>query len=524
MKPFGAGRTGKTFGVVTAISATSLVLAACGGGSTKANSAPATGAVNTNGTITIGTTFPPGTLDPATSTTGADYAYLYYVFDRLIQRNPQTGDLEPMLATSWQFLGTNKLELQVNLRQGVKFQDGTPLNAQAVVDYSKAYIAGGDAGNNLQYVTSVTAQGPYTVIYHLSQQNAQLPSGLADRGGMIASPTAMAKEGKAFGTDPVGAGPYKFVSEVQGASYSFSRYNGYWNNAAQPRVQNVTFKIFQNDTALVNAIRSGDVDVAANVQSQDVSTLKQDSSLDVAVGPGLSFNLAYFNGSRKPLNNQNIRLAFNLALNRKAIMTAATDGLGQVWTEGQPPGTFGYVKSLDPLWTYNPAKARQLVKAAGYPHGTNITCYEYPGEGYSITGPIIIAEEKAVGINVNIVPGTASEVTPFFTNKSAGQCYLAFGSGQGNPFYSYLGLWSQAYYNAGKTNFGVDQYYADLFTTYSQAKEQQLFYDINKVQTTDPGYAIMYAAPAVNVYKTNVGGWRISPIGLDNWQGLYLKG
>jgi ABC-type transport system substrate-binding protein len=480
--------------------------------------------INTSGTISIGSTTPPSTMDPATSSSGDDYTYLYFVFDRLINRNIKTGVLQPMLATSWKFEGPKKLELVVNLRHGVTFQDGTPLNAQAVVSFSKTFIANGDAGNDLQYVKSITAQGQYTVIYHLTQQNAQLPNGLADRAGMIPSPTAVAKEGKSFGTHPVGAGPYSFSSEVAGASYSFTRYNGYWNNAAEPRVQNVDIKIFQTDTALLSAIRSGDVDIAQSIYPQDVATLKSDSSLDVASGPNVTFNLAYFDGAKAPMNNQDIRLAFNLALNRKAIMDAATDDLGQVWTEAQPKGTLGYVKSLDPVWKYDPSKARQLVKESGDASDANITCLEYPGYGYEITAPIIIAEEKAVGINVTVQPGPASSVTPFFTNKSAAQCYLAYGSGGGNPYYSYLGLWSKAYYNAGKTNFGVDGDYAKLFTTYTNAGEQKLFYDINKDQETDPGYAMLYAEPAINVYAKNIGGWIISPLDLDNWQDLYFKG
>ncbi|MGH2861130.1 MAG: ABC transporter substrate-binding protein [Solirubrobacteraceae bacterium] len=501
------------------------VWAACGVAMCSSAAArAATAHINTSGTISIGSTTPPSTLDPATSTSGDDYTYLYYVFDRLINRNSKSGVLQPMLATSWKFVGKKKVEMVVNLRRGVTFQDGTPLNAQAVVTFSQTFIKDGDAGNDLQYVKRITANGPYQVVYHLSQQNAQLPNGLADRAGMIPSPTAVAKEGKSFGTDPVGAGPYKFVSEVQGASYSFTRYGDYWNDAKQPRVENIDFKIFQSDTALLSAIRSGDVNVAQSVYPQDVKTLKSDSALTVASGPNVTFNLAYFDGARAPINNQKIRLAFNLALNRKAIMEAATDGLGQVWTEAQPHGTLGYVKSLDPLWKYNPAKARKLVKQSGDAGTANITCLEYPGYGYEITGPIIIAEEKAVGINVKIVPGPAAAVTAFFTNKSSAQCFLAYGSGGGNPYYSYLGLWSKAYYNAGKTNFGVDNYYNKLFTTYTTSGEQKLFYDINKDQITDPGYAMLYAAPAINVYQKTIGGWIISPLDLDNWQSLHYKG
>lgn len=525
MRSRSSGKRRWYLGVAAGAAVGATVLAGCGGGASATSNSAATnsGKANTNGTITIGSLGAPGTLDPATSSSGADYAYLYMVFDRLLQRNPTTGVIEPMLATSWKWVGPNNLRLEVSLRHGVKFQDGTPFDAQAVVSYSKRYIANGDAGNNLQYVSDVTTDGPYTVVYQLSQPNAELISGLADRGGMIPSPTAVAKEGKGFGTNPVGTGPYKFVSQVQGSSYNFTRYDMYWNNANLPRIKNLDFKVFQNDTALVNAIRSGDVNVAAEVSPLDNPTLKHDSNLTVAASPGISFELIYFNGSRKPLNDKRIRLAFNLALNRRAISEAATNGLGRPATEDQPPGTLGYVASLDPLWAYDPSKARQLVKDAGYPNGVSVTCYQYTGAGYETTAPIIIAEEKAVGINLNVIPGAAAQVTPFFTNQAGPQCFMATGSGQGNPFYAYLGLWSQAYYNAGKTNFGVDTYYNELFTTYTTNGEAQIFYNINKVQETDPGYSILYERPDINVYQSNIGGWRKSPLNLDNWQGLYFK-
>jgi peptide/nickel transport system substrate-binding protein len=368
----------------------------------------------------------------------------------------------------------------------------------------------------------VSAVGNYEVVYHLSQQNSQLPYGLADRAGMIPSPTAVAKEGKQFGTHPVGAGPYSFVSENPGATYSFARYDGYWNNANQPRVQNIRFQIFGNDTSLVAAVRSGTVNMAGAVFPQDVQTLKANPNLDVAVGPGTAFDMVYFNGRMKPFDNPQVRLAFNLALNRKAIMDAATDGLGQVWTEPVAPNTFGYSASAVPVWTYDPTRAKRLMAQAGYPNGVDATCYTYPGLGYDITAPIVISEEKAVGINIKVISGTPAQVVPFYTENLA-PCYLSGWLGGPNPVTTYEGiLWSKSYYNAGKTDFGVDKYINQFFTTYTTSGYNSLFDSINQAMKTNPGYAVIYANPSINVYQKNVGGWVISPFELDNWQGLYF--
>ena len=520
MNPFRARRTRTRILAAAAAAATLVALAACSTGTTGQASG---GGGGSNGTITIGTEFPPGTLDPTTGTQGSDLGYLNFVFDTLVQLNPQTGAIEPMLATSWKYLGTGHLQLAVFLRHGVKFQDGTPFNAQAVVDYATDFIKAGDIANLLQYVTAVTAAGDYEVIYHLSQQNAQLLGGLAGRAGMIPSPTAVKKEGAGFAVHPVGAGPYSFVSETQGASYNFTSFPGYWNNAKVKRVQNADFRIFQSDTALVNAVRTGAVNVAFHLDSQDVATLKQNPNITVSVGPGTQFGLAYFNSSRKPLNDPKVRLAFNLALNRPAIAQAVTDGLGQVTSQPQAPGTIGYVKSLDPVWPYDPAKAKVLMKQAGYANGVNLTCYEYPGLGFETAAPIIIAEEKAVGINMTVIPGTPAQVGTFFTNKAQPECFLANYGGGGDAPVAFQLLWSQSYYNAGKTSYGIDQYFDQFYQAYSNAGIDQIAYNIIKSQQTNPGYAPMFTAPLVNVYQKNIAGWVTSNLGIDNWRGLYYK-
>lgn len=522
MNPFRARRTrarvSSIFAAAVAVAAV-VALAACSSGSSGQASSGG-GNPNANGTITIGSEFPPGTLDPTTGTQGSDLAYLNLVFDALVQENPQTGAIEPMLATSWKYLGANKLELAVFLRHGVKFQDGTPFNAQAVVTYSDAFLKAGDIANLLQFVTSVTAVGDYEVIYHLSQQNALLLGGLAGRAGMIPSPTAVRKEGKSFAAHPVGTGPYSFVSEVQGASYDFTSFPGYWNNANVKRVKNIDYKIYQSDTALADAVRTGQVNVAFDLSPQDVTTLKADSNLTVSVGPGTQFSLAYFNSSKAPLNSQDVRLAFNLALNRSAIAEAVTDGLGQATTQPMPPGTIGYVKSLDPVYTYDPAKARELMKQAGYANGVNMSCYEYPGLGFETAAPIIIAEEKAIGINITIIPGTPAQVGTFLTSKAAPACFLAdYGAGTASANFALL--WSQDYYNAGKTSYGIDQYFDQFWTTYTSAGVNQIAYNIVKSQQTNPGYAPMFTSPLVNVYQKGIAGWVTSNLGIDNWRGLY---
>jgi peptide/nickel transport system substrate-binding protein len=480
--------------------------------------------VDTNGKITIGTLLGPDSLDPTGGVSGTDQWWDAFLYAKLINFNSQTDVLEPGLASAWHWVGPKKLELVLTLRHGVTFQDGTPFNAAAVVYNFKRYMKKGDIADDLQYATGFKATGPYTVAIKLSQPNSQLIDGLSDRAGMMISPTADQKEGANFAANPVGAGPYKFVSEVPNESYTFQAWSGYYLNSQSPRVQNVTVQVFQTATAMATAEQTGNIQVATQIPTSVLKPLQADSKLNVNIAPGSTPVIVWFDGALKPLNDPRMRLAFNLALNRVAIMKAITGGLGSPITELEPRNTPGYVKSADPLWPVkgNPAKARQLVKEAGYPHGVSFTCYNYPGIGYDITDPIIESEEAAVGIHVKVLDGSPSISAAFFKGKS-GPCMM---SGYATPpdtiQIALSMLYSKSFYDAQGANFGVDQYLAKISTTYTNAGLQSLFKKINQVEKTNPGAAPMYTGPVINVYDKNIKGWDASPILQDNWQGMYF--
>lgn len=495
-------------------------ITACQNPGTSSNAA-------TSDTITIGTMVGPTSLDPQTGQSGADYQWLDFIFSRLISYNSQTGALQPGLATKWNWVGPDKKELDVTLRDGVKFADGTPMNAAAVVFTLKRYMKKGDISNNLEYMTSVNAIGNDKVAIHLSQPNAQLVYGLADRAGMILSPTAVKSEGDTnFATHPVGAGPYKFVSEVPNSSYTFTTDPNYYLNDSVKRVKNVKVQMFQTGTAMATAIQTGNIQVATNVPTQVLKPLQSDKNLTVASGQGSTPVIVWLDGNLKPMNDPRVRLAFSLALDRGAIMKVATDGLGEVTTELAPKGTVGYVKDLDPLWPVHgdPAKAKQLLAEAGYPNGVSFSCYNYPGIGYDITDPIIESEEAAVGIHVKVLNGAAPQSDAFFKGKS-GPCLMSAYAGTPNPAEITEGiLWTKSFYDAQHADFGVDKYIDQINTTYDASALNGLYQKIWQVEKTNPGAIPMYTGPEVNVYANGIKGWVVSPIQQENWFGMYYAG
>jgi ABC-type transport system substrate-binding protein len=513
-----------------AITAAATAVAACGGSSPGSSSSSGSGTVNTNGTITEGYTLPPTTLDPEVGTSGADYIYLEQIYGNLIEINA-SGTLIPAMAAKWAFSGTGAKAndtFTVWLRPGLKFSDGTPLDAAAVVADWKRYLASGDIVDDMEYVIpgSIRAVGTDEIQEQTTQPNAQLPWGLADRAGMIVDPAALKREGAAnFGTHPVGAGPYKVTSVSAGHSYCYTRNDTYYlSNKADPRIKNLCIQDYANTTTEDTALRSGTVQVGIYLQGNDYKVLKPDSSLKVLHGPSLGFDQIYFNGLAKAgqhganLVSPKLRLAFNLGLNRQRMNQIGEDGLGTVSTEVRPPGSFGYVAQYDTQLAYNPAKATSLMKSLGYSpsHPYHLTCDWYPGLGYNLTDPVMIASEKAVGIDMNVVEGPETDVVSYYTENSY-PCYVSGWGGGANPVTTYEGiLWSHSYYNAhfctsttscgAGVNWGADPFIDKFFTAFSTSAETDLFTQIDKNQITNPGNAVVYFNPTITAFATNVAG------------------
>jgi peptide/nickel transport system substrate-binding protein len=512
-----------------AITAVATAVAACGG-SSPGSSSSGSGTVNTSGTITEGYTLPPTTLDPEVGTSGADYIYLEQIYGNLIEINA-SGTLIPAMATKWAFSGTGAKAndtFTVWLRPGLKFSDGTPLDAAAVVADWKRYLASGDIVDDMEYVIpgSIRAVGTDEIQEQTTQPNAQLPWGLADRAGMIVDPAALRREGAAnFGTHPVGAGPYKVTSVSAGHSYCYTRNDTYYlSNKADPRIKNLCIQDYANTTTEDTALRSGTVQVGIYLQGNDYKVLKPDSSLKVLHGPSLGFDQIYFNGLAKPgkhganLVSPKLRLAFNLGLNRQRMNQIGEDGLGTVSTEVRPPGSFGYVPQYDTQLAYNPAKATALMKSLGYSpsHPYHLTCDWYPGLGYNLTDPVMIASEKSVGIDMNVVEGPETDVVSYYTENSY-PCYVSGWGGGANPVTTYEGiLWSHSYYNAhfctsttscgAGVNWGADPFIDKFFTAFSTSAETDLFSQIDQNQITNPGNAVVYFNPTITAFATNVAG------------------
>lgn len=308
----------------------------------------------------------PTSWDPVTSRTGADINTVSLAYASLT-RLDKTGAVQPSLAKAWTF-SPDGLAVTFELRDGLTFTDGTPLDANAV----KAFLERGKNQKNsflkdqLAEVQSVSTEGATKVTLHLSEPNYQIPYLLAGRTGAISSPAAADKDLAKLGLWPVGAGPFKMVDFVPESHAYFEKNPNYWD-AANIHIDRLELTFPPDSSTLVASVLSGALDFAT-LPARKVKEAKA-SALTVTVAPSLSVRDVSINLNKAPFNDPKVVEAFRYAIDRQQFIDAITAGTGSIVHQPFPPGYLAFNPEVEKLWNYDPERAKKLLAEAGYAPG-----------------------------------------------------------------------------------------------------------------------------------------------------------
>ena len=381
-------------------------VAACGsGGSSTAAAGPGAAAAGTSGASgTLNWEWElPTSWDPVTSSAGWDMHVLGLVYASITTLDP-TGTAIPGLASSWKYAADGK-SVTFTLRPDLKFSDGDPLTATSVKEsLDRAQTQGNSTqASELSVISKVVVNSPTSFTLDLTQVDYQLPDLLAGKDGMIVNPAAFKAVG-GIPTKPEGAGPFELSAYVPDSHASLVRNPNYWD-ASQIHLQNFNVLDITQPEQILSALESGQVNVAY-IAGNQVAAAKA-AGFKIAVIPSEVVNELDIQTTSKPFNNPNVVEAINYAINRPAILQVQASGYGAISYQPFPAGFVGYSSKLANLYPYNPAKAKQLLAAAGYSKGLSITL-----SAPSVDDPLaeqIQGQLQAVGITVNI--GNISEDT-----------------------------------------------------------------------------------------------------------------
>jgi peptide/nickel transport system substrate-binding protein len=389
-------------------------LAACstpGATSTTSSSSGATG-----GTINVALASDPGTIDPSLANT-FDSRIVFQAFCQKLYDANNALQPVPQLAAALPKTSADGLTVTIPLRTGVKFNDGTPFNADAVKTTLERdlTLSGSARAKEIAAVKSVAAPNPTTVVITLSRPFSPLVAQLTDRAGLIMSPAALKKEGDKFGDNPVCVGPFKYSSRVSGTSVSFVKSSDYYD-ASKVKVDGITYKIISDPTTRAENLQSGDVQAAEQLDPTDIPRLKSDNSLKITPvsAPsyeGITINVSNAHGDTSPAGPVNtalskspqLRQAFEMALDRKTINKV-------VWNNAQSvdclplPLQMVYRPDNANCTPYDPAQAKQLVAASGVKMPVPVTMMIPADSGDDRMAQVIQSMENKVGFNMTIKP------------------------------------------------------------------------------------------------------------------------
>src|SRR5688572_10758526 len=315
-------------------------------------------------TLRIGLAEDPDILDPTMARTFVGRIVFAGLCDKLFDLDEKL-NIVPQLATSYQWSTDNKA-LTIKLRDGVTFHDGEKMDAQAVKYNLERHknMKGSNRRGELAVVSSVDAVDPATVRINLSAPFAPLLAVLTDRAGMMVSPKAAEAAGEKFGARPVCSGPFRFVERIAQDRIVLERFPDYWNKG-QIHFQRITYQPIVDATVRLANLRSGQLDFIERVAPSDVPQLRNDSRFKLAriveIGyQGITINVGKSDLAQKnPLGKDaRVREAFELSLDREAIVKVAMEGEGVAGNQWVAPSNRFYGKSA-PIARRNVERAKQ---------------------------------------------------------------------------------------------------------------------------------------------------------------------
>ena len=395
------------------------------------------GAAAAQTTLRIGLAEDPDVLDPTLARTFVGRIVFNSLCDKLFDLDEKL-NIVPQLATGYSWSGDHKA-LTIKLRQGVTFHDGEKLDAAAVkfnIERHKTMPGFEPARRACAGDQRRRGGCRRRCRLNLTAPFAPLLAVLTDRAGMMVSPKAAQAEGDKFGAKPVCSGPFKFVERVAQDRIVFERFANYWNKGAIHFDRVVYLPIVDATVRLAN-LRSGQLDLIERMAASDVPGLKSDSRFKIAriveIGyQGITINLGKSDQAQKnPLGRDaRVREAFELSLDRPAIVQVAMDGEADVGNQWVAPNNPWYAKNV-PMPKRDVAKAKALLAAAGVTNPSFTLMTPTTSDAQKVA-QVVQAMAKDAGFDVKI-QSTEFSTSLDLADKGQFDAYVLAWSGRADP-------------------------------------------------------------------------------------------
>jgi peptide/nickel transport system substrate-binding protein len=526
----------------------------------------------TGGTLVFAGAADPVVLDGALVSDGESLRVITQIFETLVALKPGTTEPIPGLAESWSADATGKI-WTFKIRQGVKFHDGTTLDADAVcfnfdrwynftgslqnpsATYYWQVVFGGfktynkDSGAPKDSLyASCEATDANTAVLTLTKPSATFIPALSQQAFSIASPKAL-KEFKAddgtvdadgvftptgtFGTEhPIGTGPLKFESWTRNDRLTLVKNDDYWGEKS--KIDKLIVRPIADNAARLQALQTGEIQGYDLVEPQDIATIEGDSSLQIIDRP--AFNVAYvgFNIALPPTDNLKVRQAVAYGLDRQAVVDNFYSGRAEVAKEFMPPEVVGYADDVKE-YPYDPEKAKSLLQEAGLTLPVKIDFW-YPTD---VSRPYMPDPKRnfegfAASLNKSgfKVVAHSAPWNPDYLGKAdqgkAGNLRLLGWTGDYGDADNFIGTFFQSPQKAWGTTekplTAIEKLLNDAEIETDEAKREDLYKEANrKIMTWLPGVPYAHSKPAL-AFTANVKGYEPSPTTNESFAPVSIEG
>ncbi|WP_172250598.1 ABC transporter substrate-binding protein [Saccharibacillus deserti] len=533
--------------------ALTTALAGCGpapGGSTaKAASGTAGSAASTpvqGGELTYALATSPDTLDPRRSGLAVSVRVFGALYDTLLIRNAD-GSLGPSLATEWK-ASEGGLSYTLKLRDDVKFQDGTPFNAEAVkYNFDSIIDPETKAANALALLHPYKSSE--VIDEHTIKLNLETPSqaflGNLSQGMLsLVSPTAAQKDGENYGKNPVGTGPFKFVSWSENAEIKLAKNPDYaWGSAESPNtgaayLDALTFKIVPEEATRIGGVQSGQVLAAETVPPQNVVALQNDPNAQLLQTNTIGFPYTlFFNLEHEPWNELKARQAVQYAVDLDSIVKTLYLGTYERAWSSVTPGILGYDESLEGQIKPDTAKANALLDELGWVKGADgirvkdgkkLTLHYVDGspnrEKRNDIAAMIREQLKAIGIETE-VEITQDIATVVYQNWD----YDLYGNSQVNSDPHGLASFYHSTEEEGRRTLSglsdpqVDEWLDQGAIEPDEAKRAELYKKVQQYISDQALILPVYVFPYTVAAGRSVQGLAFDPFGYPIFNDVYLQ-
>ena len=470
------------------------------------------------GTLVVGLVAEPVNLDPAQVTDLNSNRVGRRIVETLVTFPEESTQVVPGLAESWT-VSKDGLRYTFKLRKGITFHDGTAIERQIDPDHPFSKLGKYPFANyNFGNVKAVEVVDPSTVEFVLKEPRASFLAVLTAGAASVVSPTAVKKFGADYALQPVGTGPFKYVSWDRGQRVVLEKNARYWRYPV--KIDRVVYRPIVEDQARLTELLTGSLDLIVGVPPDFVGQLETSGKATLRKQVGAHVWYLGINNQKKPFEDKRVRQALNYAVNKEAIVRDVLKGTGSLSRGPVLPATWGAESSLKP-YPYDPERARKLLAEAGYPNGFSTSLW-VPESGSGMQSPVamstvIQSNLKAVGVTVALATMEWGAYLAKLRTKEQELFALSWMAGNEDPdMVMYPLLHSSQWTPLGPNralykNARFDELLHQARLVTDQGKRAELYREAQRILVDDPPWIFIDHEIQTAAHAKRVQGFKLHP-------------